>query len=343
MENSRSVLSQFFDSVSVGEIDYSNCNEFTGVDYVALTPKDMVLVIAEEGCYHTNIDGDTVTVRKHRGDIRFVEIEYDSMYCVVKGVSESGNVLDMFNTCRTGFIVEYIKEFWGIILMSELEWLKQDRMIISMNKKEFIDSVVNSYNKHRANKITETKVLDNGRVVQFSNDVCSVQVFNQSIDSVIISHKYHSGERIRQFVVENDLRGMFCDYAVRTTEWVISSDFDAYWDFEELANTKKIVCSDDDVVSVMKEFNWVPDKEVKELHFINNHKVFWEDGRNTCHVYMVVTLTDILCVDLRSYVYGNELKESVWSNGFTYDDLRALVGSILAKDSMVKPVDWVEE
>ena len=38
-----------------------------------------------------------------------------------------------------------------------------------MNKKEFIDSVVNSYNKHCANKITETKVLDNGRVVQFSN------------------------------------------------------------------------------------------------------------------------------------------------------------------------------
>lgn len=59
VENSRSVLSQFFDAVSVGEI------------------------------------------------------EFDSMYCVVKGVSESGNVLDMFNTCRTGFIVEYIKEFFG--------------------------------------------------------------------------------------------------------------------------------------------------------------------------------------------------------------------------------------
>lgn len=113
VENSRSVLSQFFDAVSVGEIDYSNCNEFTGVDYVSLTPKDMAAVIAEEECYHTNIDGDKVTVRRHKGDIRFVEIEFDSMYCVVKGVSESGNVLDMFNTCRTGFIVEYIKEFLG--------------------------------------------------------------------------------------------------------------------------------------------------------------------------------------------------------------------------------------
>lgn len=113
VENSRSVLSQFFDALGVGEIDYSNYKEFTGVDYVALTPKDMVAVVAEEECYHINIDGDTVTVRKREGDIRFVEIEFDSMYCVVKGVSESGNVLDTFNTCRTGFIVEYIKEFLG--------------------------------------------------------------------------------------------------------------------------------------------------------------------------------------------------------------------------------------
>lgn len=227
--------------------------------------------------------------------------------------------------------------------MSELEWLKQDWMIVSMDRQKFIDDVVNSYNKHRANKITETKVLDNGRVVQFSNDICSVQVFNQSIDSVIISHKYHSGGNMKQFIVKNDLSGYFRDNVIKTTEWVISSDFDAYWDFEELANTRQIVCSDDDVLSVMKEFNWVPDKEVKELHFIDNHKAFWEDSRNTCHVYMVVTHNDALRVDLRSYVYGNELKESVWSNGFTYDDLRALVGSILAKDSMVKPVEWVEE
>lgn len=228
--------------------------------------------------------------------------------------------------------------------MSELEWLKRDWMKESMDKRKFINDVVNSYNKHRANKITETKVLGNGQVVQFSNGICSVQVFlNQSVENVIISHKYHSGERIRQFVVENDLRGMFREDAVRATVWVMSSDFDAYWDFEELANTKQIVCSDDDVVSVMEEFNWIPDKEVKELHFINNHKAFWEDDRNTCHVYMVVTHNDVLRVDLRSYVYGNELKESVWSNGFTYDDLRALVGSILGKDSMVKPVDWVEE
>ena len=167
--------------------------------------------------------------------------------------------------------------------------------------------------------------------------------FNQSIDSVIISHKYNSGGNMKQFIVKNDLSGYFLDNVIKTTEWVISSDFDAYWDFEELASTQQIVCSDDDAVSVMKEFNWIPDKEVKELHFINNHKAFWEDGRNTCHVYMVVTHTDVLQVDLRSYVYGNELKESVWSNGFTYDDLRALVGSILGKDSMVKPVDWVEE
>lgn len=227
--------------------------------------------------------------------------------------------------------------------MSELEWLKRDWMIISMDNKEFIDNVVNSYNKHRANKITETKVLRNGRVVQFSNDICSVQVFNQSIDSVIISHKYNSGGNMKQFIVKNDLSGYFRDNVIKTTAWVMSSDFDAYWDFEELASTQQIVRSDDDVVSVMKEFNWVPDKEVKELHFINNHKAFWEDGRNTCHVYMVVTHNDALRVDLRSYVYDNGLKESVWSNGFTYDDLRALVGSILGKDSMVKPVDWVEE
>ncbi|MBF0934025.1 MAG: hypothetical protein HXK00_00095 [Abiotrophia defectiva] len=227
--------------------------------------------------------------------------------------------------------------------MSELEWLKQDWMIISMDRQKFIDDVVNSYNKHRANKITETKVLDNGRVIKFSSDICSVQVFNQSIDSVIISHKYNSGGNMKQFIVKNDLFGYFRDNVIKTTEWVMSSDFDAYWDFEELANTQQIVCSDDDVVSVMKEFNWVPDKEVKELRFINGHKAFWEDGRNTCHVYMVVTRDGVLRVDLRSYVYGNELKESVWSNGFTYDDLRALVGSILGKDSMVKPVDWVEE
>nr|DAN28796.1 MAG TPA: hypothetical protein [Caudoviricetes sp.] len=226
--------------------------------------------------------------------------------------------------------------------MSELEWLKQDWMIITMDRQKFIDDVVNSYNKHRANKITETKVFDNGRVVQFSNDICSIQVFNQSIDSVIISHKYNSGGNMKQFIVKNDLSGYFRDNVIKTTEWVMSSDFDAYWDFEELANTQQIICSDDDIVSVMKEFNWIPDKEVKELHFINNHKAFWEDGRNTCHVYMVVTHTDVLQVDLRSYVYGNELKESVWSNGFTYDDLRALVGSILGKDSMAKPVDWVE-
>lgn len=50
----------------------------------------------------------------------------------------------------------------------------------------------------------------------------------------------------------NELSGYFRDNVIKTTEWVISSDFDAYWDFEELANTQQIVCSDDDVVSVMK-------------------------------------------------------------------------------------------
>ena len=113
VENSRSVLSQFFDSVSVGEIDYSNCGEIFGVDYVSLSAKDIVAVIAEEECYHTDIDGDTVTVKRYEKDIRFVEIEFDPMYCLVKGVSESGDVMDIFNTCRTGFIIEYIKEFLG--------------------------------------------------------------------------------------------------------------------------------------------------------------------------------------------------------------------------------------
>ena len=148
---------------------------------------------------------------------------------------------------------------------------------------------------------------------------------------------------MKQFVVKNDLRGMFRDDVAQATKWVMSSDFDAYWDFEGLANTQQIVVSDDGVVSVMKEFNWIPDKEAQELHFINNHRAFWEDDRNTCHVYMVVTHADVLRVDLRSYIYGNELKESVWSSGFTYDDLRALIGSILAKESTIKPIDWVEE
>ena len=213
-----------------------------------------------------------------------------------------------------------------------------------MDRQKFIYKVVDSFNKHRANKITDVKELENGRGVQFSNNICSVQVFfKPSTESTVISHKYHSGERIRQFIVKNDLMGTFRDDVARTTEWVMSSDFDAYWDFEELNNTQQIVVSDDDVVSVMKEFNWIPDKEVQELHFISNHRAFWEDDRNTCHVYMVVTRTDVLRVDLRSYVYGSELKGSVWSNGFTYDDLRALIGSILAKESTIKPVDWVEE
>ena len=113
VENSRSILNQFFDSVSVGEIDYSNCGELFGVDYVALTQNDIVAVITEEECYHTYIDGDTVIVKRYKNDPRCVRVEFDSMYCVTKGVSESGNVLDMFNTCRASFIVEYIKEFLG--------------------------------------------------------------------------------------------------------------------------------------------------------------------------------------------------------------------------------------
>lgn len=82
--------------------------------------------------------------------------------------------------------------------MSELEWLKQDWMFVSMDIQKFIDNVVNSFNKHHANNITDVKELDNGRVVQFSSDICSVQVFfKPSIESVIISHKFHSGERVR--------------------------------------------------------------------------------------------------------------------------------------------------
>lgn len=46
-----------------------------------------------------------------------------------------------------------------------------------MDRQKFIDNVVNYYNKHRINKITETKVLDDDQVVQFSNGICSVQVF----------------------------------------------------------------------------------------------------------------------------------------------------------------------
>ena len=42
--------------------------------------------------------GDTLTIKKNENDLRFVEVEFDSEYCVVKGVSESGNVSDMFNT-----------------------------------------------------------------------------------------------------------------------------------------------------------------------------------------------------------------------------------------------------
>lgn len=38
--------------------------------------------------------------------------------------------------------------------MSELEWLKRDWMIASMDNRKFIDDVVNSYNKHRSNKVT---------------------------------------------------------------------------------------------------------------------------------------------------------------------------------------------
>lgn len=228
--------------------------------------------------------------------------------------------------------------------MSELGWLKQDCKEFEMIVKEFTNDLVNYFNKRRSDKITDTKVLNNESVIQFTNDICSVQVlFKPSIESAVVSHKYHSGERVRQFVVENDLSGSFLDDIMKSTKWVISSDFDAYWDFEELNNTRQIVVNDDDVVSVMKEFNWIPDKEVQELHFINNHKAFWEDDRNTCNVYMVVTRSDVLRVDLRSYVYGNELKDSVWSNGFAYDDFRALIGSILAKESTIKPVDWAEE
>ena len=59
---------------------------------------------------------DTLTIKNNENDLRFVEVEFDSEYCVIKGVSESGNVSDMFNTFRTNFIVEYIKKFLGGLL-----------------------------------------------------------------------------------------------------------------------------------------------------------------------------------------------------------------------------------
>lgn len=94
--------------------------------------------------------------------------------------------------------------------MSELEWLNQDWMFASMDRQKFIDDFVSYFNKRRSDKITDVKDLDNGRIVQFTNYICSVQVFfKPSIESVVISHKFHSGERIRQFAVENDLSGSF--------------------------------------------------------------------------------------------------------------------------------------
>ena len=41
--------------------------------------------------------------------------------------------------------------------MSELEWLKQDWTFVSMNKQKFIYSVVDSFNKHHTNNITDVK------------------------------------------------------------------------------------------------------------------------------------------------------------------------------------------
>ena len=113
VQNDRSILMSLFTYLSVGDIDYSNCGEFVGVEYVALSPEELESIVREEYFYDTNVFGDTLTIKKNENDLRFVEVEFDSEYCVVKGVSESGNVSDMFNTCRTGFIVEYIKEFLG--------------------------------------------------------------------------------------------------------------------------------------------------------------------------------------------------------------------------------------
>ena len=113
VQNDRSILMSLLTALSVGDIDYSNCSEFVGVENVALSPEELESIVLEEYFYDTNVFGDTLTVKKNENDLRFVEVEFDSKYCVVKGVSESGNVSDMFNTCRTNFIVEYIKEFLG--------------------------------------------------------------------------------------------------------------------------------------------------------------------------------------------------------------------------------------
>ena len=113
VQNDRSILMSLFTALSVGDIDYSNCGEFVGVEYVALSPEELESIVREEYFYDTNVFGDALTIKKNESDLRLVEVEFDSEYRVVKGVSESGNVLDMFNTCRAGFIVEYIKEFLG--------------------------------------------------------------------------------------------------------------------------------------------------------------------------------------------------------------------------------------
>lgn len=137
--------------------------------------------------------------------------------------------------CRRLFIHTVEKDNAGKYQSTGCYAVENSRSVLS----QFFDALsVGEIYYSNCNEFTESKVLDNGRVVQFSNDICSVQVFNQSIDSVIISHKYNSGRNMKQFIVKNDLSGYFRDNVIKTTEWVMSSDFDAYWDFEELSNTQ---------------------------------------------------------------------------------------------------------
>ncbi len=125
---------QFGDNIIVLECSHKNiywiANKLIAVKFPGLDNKRLfvhVLSNGESGYYSNgcfSVQNDRSTLMSlftalSVGDIdysscgEFVEVEFDSEYCVVKGVSESGNVSDMFNTCRANFIVEYIKEFVG--------------------------------------------------------------------------------------------------------------------------------------------------------------------------------------------------------------------------------------
>ena len=45
VQNDRSTLMSLFTALSVGDIDYSNCGEFIGVEYVALSPEELESIV----------------------------------------------------------------------------------------------------------------------------------------------------------------------------------------------------------------------------------------------------------------------------------------------------------